>query len=285
MQKLKSASGENRSGFTLIELSLSLVFIGILSLAVAYVISDTIGSYRRGLTLSQINMTGIDLVDDMRKTIQDSPVKSPVEELCSKLKKNSNKCKDDGAEKFINISVEDEITVKGNNKLTVPIYGAFCTGKYSYVWNSGYLFASGSNVGKAIFYKGDEEIKDFRLLRVEDASRAVCASVVNENYEVIKNKKEFRIEDGDAEVIDLLSFSESDGGLALYDLNVPVPARDKMNSSALYSVSFILGTVQGGINIKKSGGFCATPGEYEGENFDYCAINKFNFAVLATGGL
>ena len=64
-----------------------------------------------------------------------------------------------------------------------------------------------------------------------------------------------------------------------------MPARDIANSSALYSVSFVLGTVQGGIDITKSGGFCATPDDYEDANFDYCTINKFNFAALATGGL
>ena len=34
-----------------------------------------------------------------------------------------------------------------------------------------------------------------------------------------------------------------------------------------------------------SGNFCKTPESFESdENFDYCAINKFNFAAQAIGG-
>jgi hypothetical protein len=38
--------------------------------------------------------------------------------------------------------------------------------------------------------------------------------------------------------------------------------------------------------VEASGNFCATPEGYNEsvENLDYCAINKFNFAALETGG-
>ena len=43
-----------RAGFTLIELSLSLVFVGILSIMMVLIISNTVSSYRRGITLRLI---------------------------------------------------------------------------------------------------------------------------------------------------------------------------------------------------------------------------------------
>ena len=61
------------------------------------------------------------------------------------------------------------------------------------------------------------------------------------------------------------------------------PATNDLGKASFYSVSFILGTVQGGINVMSSGNFCKAP-EEDDSNFDYCAINKFNFAAQATGG-
>lgn len=289
MRELGKEYKKNKSGFTLIELSLSLVFIGILSLAVAYVINDTIGAYRRGITLSQINMTGIDLVDDMRRIIQESPIRAPVDKCSDYSDMNEkSKCENDRASRFMYVVKRDNIRVNGEDLEDIPIYGAFCTGRYSYIWNSGYLFAlgkEGENKMAKLQYGEDKSTEGpFRLLRIKDASRSVCGPKDKEKYaDNINNNFSVDSSRNDADPVDLLKSDESNGGLALYNLYVPMPARDEADSSALYSVSFILGTVQGGINIKKSGGFCATSGEYE--NFDYCAINKFNFAVLATGGL
>ena len=61
-----------KTGFTMIELSLSLVFVGILSIMMVLIISDTVASYRRGVTLNRINTVGMDLVDDMRSAVQNS---------------------------------------------------------------------------------------------------------------------------------------------------------------------------------------------------------------------
>ena len=71
--------------------------------------------------------------------------------------------------------------------------------------------------------------------------------------------------------------------LVLYDLSAAIPAQSNASNNLFYSVSFILATVTGGIDVKATGNFCATPENYELENFDYCSINKFNFAVQATG--
>ena len=70
-----------KKGFTLVELSLSLAFIGILSITIVLIINNAIATYRRGLTLNQINTVGMDLVDDIRTAVQNSPAKD-VEDVC-----------------------------------------------------------------------------------------------------------------------------------------------------------------------------------------------------------
>ena len=282
-------------GFTLIELSLSLVFIAILSLTVAYIINDTIGSYRRGVTFKQINTTGMDLVEDMRLSIQDSSRR--IDASCSELfdARSRVECESDGRKKFVTVTAKANVEMKNNELLeSVPVYGAFCTGNYSYIWNSGYFFNgevyeriydTEENVEPATLkIGGEDDVTSFRLLKVRDYSRLICSSVLGDNYGEGGISNVFSIDKVTEKPIDLLASSEEDGGLVLYDLDVAAPAENEAKDNLFYSVSFILGTVQGGINITKTGGCAIAPEDYEIENFDYCAINKFNFAAQATGG-
>jgi len=309
-------------GFTLIELSLSMAFIAILSLTVAYIINDTVASYRKGITLKQVNTVGIGLVDDLRAAIQNSSAKSVTDD-CSVVygdiykdggRDAGSKCETDGARNFV--TVTRKATVKGRSGSDtlsdVPVFGAFCTGDYSYIWNSGYFFnketnaykVEGLNSASFVFKANSNVVADsickkssggkmtcsnFRLLKVVDKSRAVCISVAGSNYNPSEVGPVFNIVGSVSEVVteqpvDLLGSDEQNGGLALYDFYVSTPAESTTKNNLFYSVSFVLGTVQGGINIKKTGGLCAAPDDWQVENFDYCAINKFNFAVQATGG-
>ena len=124
-----------RSGFTLVELSLSIVFISILSVAVALIISNAISAYHRGVIMNQVNTTGMDLVDDVRSVVQASP-SGMVAGLCNGLEEGKDDCVADGGSKFVSVTVKGKVGEMEN----VPLYGAFCTGLYSYVWNSGYFF-------------------------------------------------------------------------------------------------------------------------------------------------
>ena len=136
----------------------------------------------------------------------------------------------------------------------------------------------------------------FRLLKILDEGRDVCvaatkaAATTTNGYNVSNAKLAqdgfFDISGSDysplaEEPVELLP-ADADGNMILYDLTAST-ATNEANDTMLYSVSFILGTIQGGINIKKTGNSCATPGDYEIENFDYCSINKFNFAAQANG--
>ena len=291
-----------RSGFTLIELSFSLVFISILSLAVVFVIISTIKTYSRGVLLNRVNSVGMDLVDDMRFAVQNSSAESLIskcETVFSSDQSNLEKCKIDKGRKLVMVSRMANVKIGSANDIgSVPVFGAFCTGEYSYVWRSGYLVAANdytvSNVGSiSLKYKIEESgrikvetVSDFNLLKVHDTERAVCASTIDGNYLNSEISGAFDITDSKYMVIDtkpvvLLSSSENNN-LVLYGLSSSLPAEGGEGNIMLYAVSFILGSVQGGINIKASNNFCSTKGD-ETENLDFCSVNKFNFAAMATG--
>lgn len=289
-------------GFTLVELSLSIAFIGILSLTVALIINDTIATYRRGLTLNQINTVGMDLVDDIKSAIQDSSSKSLISE-CESLyddgeEKQRENCIENRGINLVSVTRNANVTIRGEETLeNVPVYGAFCTGTYSYIWKSGYFFNNSvsdneiiSNVqyqyGKINNEDGIEQasVSEFRLLKVQDKSRGVCFEAERDadgNLSgVFKSTKEGPLTE---EPIELLAMDNIENNLALYDLQSAAPIESNANNGLFYSVSFVLGTVQGGVNVMSNGNFCAVPEDYANEYFDYCAINKFNFAAQATG--
>ena len=323
----------SKQGFTLIEFSLSVAFIGILSIAVALIISDTIAAYRRGMVVNQINTTGIDLVDDFRAAVQNSSVSS-IKNLCGVAYSNSSvrvACENDGARNFVTVERLADVKVRGQNVSNVPVFGAFCTGAYSYIWNTGYFFSDESQViglspavlrykdtnGNAVTYPVDTT-KPFRLIKVRDTMRAVCMSATfraynntggqrytvegmdyivghNSNYTINNNTNVFDLtkdsttytfqELTNDDIVDVL-INGSGNNLVLYDLRSTAPAQNASENGLYYAVSFILGTIQGGVNVKASGNYCVAPEDYKNvnyENFDYCAINKFNFAVQATG--
>ena len=247
----------NKKGLTLVELSLSLVFIGVLSLTAVLIINNTVLAYQRGLTLNKINDVGMDLVDDMRTVVQGSPVK--LDAGCAG--------EDDGDPSCMYFEQKNDSggvnNVPDNVPDNAPLYGGFCTGKYSYLWRTGYL--DGIDVGVKI--KGSRK---YWLAKIKDDKRQICNDYrANYGDEI----------DYDVEFEELIP---SDSRLAIYDLYVPMPARSDAIKTMFYSISFVLGTRGGGVNIMAEGDYCAPP-EGDNSNFNYCAINKFNFAAQAGG--
>ena len=325
----------NRRGFTLVELALSMAFVGLLSVAVVLIISNTVAAYQRGLTLSQLNTTGMDIVDDMRWAVGNSSSRA-VSTDCYRYYKDTSggsldACLKDGAYSFVTIVKTAPVSIPtGTNGALVdigevPIYGAFCTGTYSYIWNSGYFEMEGAKIGQVVNNKewarfkykngmnnvvlightirdsSDSADRPFRLLKVRDDYRSVCVSVANDSGKYIKassikekiqtaeilHNNTFDVTSYralDEEPVDLV-LADTDNSLALFDLYVSRPAESTTQKNMFYAVSFILGTVDGGANIMAKGNACAPPSDYKVEDFDYCAINKFNFAIQANGEL
>ncbi|MCR5700324.1 MAG: hypothetical protein K6G49_02760 [Candidatus Saccharibacteria bacterium] len=304
---------KTKSGFTLIELSLSIAFIAVLSIIVVIMIGNAVSAYHKGLTLNQVNTVGMELVDDMRTTVQNSPGKLPIDECSDAYSDPSEaeKCENAKAEGFVHKERYATVKPRGgseSDKMTVPIYGVFCTGEYSYLWNSGYLFngdytiEGGGNIGGGLKLKyktiegGTFEKSNFKLYKVQDSERLVCKlasgyvvgnegtgygkGTYNTNFaNLTDNKIDISSIASNGEATDLL---EGSSNLRIYDLTSGIPAENGISNNIFYSVSFILGTVQGGIDVAAMG--CEAPNSGSVlESFDYCAINKFNFAATATG--
>ena len=308
MKTKKPKTIKSKSGFTLIELSLAIGFIGVIVLIVAMLISNIISIYRKGITMKTVNSTAQNLIDDFSATISESPAKDLVATCETFFSDDTNKtnCKGDNAYQFTYQVHYGTVEVTSGGKVTkdenVPLYGAFCTGNYSYIWNSGYLLGSkqfgneyyyiksgGDNLA-TLKYNGKTWDKDIHLLKVSDPSRSICSSQMIDSMSNARtystaakpdaSKSTFTIEYTSAEPEELLSIDNNT--FALYSLYVARPAQDSTSKNALYSASFILATVRGGINITATGDYCTPPNDYE-DNFDYCAINKFNFAIRASG--
>lgn len=308
-----------RKGFTLVEISLSLVFVTILALAITLIINNTIGAYQRGIVLTQVNTAGMAIADDFRSATQNSSAKS-LTATCGIVYQDPTeraKCESDQAYNFVTVTKYTSMNIRKTTTsktyyANVPVYGAFCTGSYSYIWNTGYFESpdaefSGKNGSWARlkYKKADGSVttigadKMFKLLKVKDSTRAVCIAAINPSYSATESRtRKYEIPSGgisnlfDVSGIFDGTFSENpeflisdtaDGDLALYELLVARPAFSTEDSSLFYAGSFILGTVGGGIDIMAKGKTCLAPNDYEVENFEYCAINKFNFAVQASG--
>ena len=315
----------NRSmkrGFTLVELALSLIFVSILSITVVLLIQSTTASYQRGLILNEINTVGMDLVDDMRLSVQNASSDS-ILDMCKTFYQegsaNRTNCINDNANSFVTVTkratVRDNGVVVGNN---MPVYGAFCTGTYTYIWNSGYFESAEYNTrsvsnGGTTLNSVTLGVKDgsgavsllksgFRLLKIYDAERTVCVNAmkaqdmsgVGNNYVPLGSYTNNRVQaqfvidqtmvnaesDGEGGV-ELMSRNELND-LVLYDLYVAKPALSATRENFFYAVAFILGTRRGGIDISRAGNSCKPPSDDYSE-LEYCAINKFNFAVEAGG--
>lgn len=298
-------SHNTRHGFTLIELSFAIAFLSVLLITVTLITNEIISTYRKGYAMKSVNQVGRSLIEDFTDAVTNSPTASPASLCQSKYSSGTayNHCVDDGGFKFVYQQYySNQITNRSDTSFgQVPIGGVFCTGKYSYAWNTGYV------LGKDDFYKNSSggSVASLRLniggaqpylYKFEDTTRAVCANNLEDSSYAIRDNSGalagvsppkvggvygFDIPSGATLITDFLK--DSDTPLALYDLVVFPPARVEATNRLLYTASFILGTTNGSVNIMSASDFCEAPNGYNDIDFSYCAVNKFNFSTQATG--
>ena len=75
--------------------------------------------------------------------------------------------------------------------------------------------------------------------------------------------------------------------LLLYELTIQPLSQDSITLRTYMTGNFILATARGGIDITASGDYCQNSETSSldnlGAEFNYCAINKFNFAARTAG--
>lgn len=290
MRQKKLSHHSHKHGFTMVELTLSLSFVSVLLLMVTFLIIHMSAIYTKTLTVKAVNAAGREIVDDMSRRIRASTLVR-TDYFCSGTDDGFREaCVKDNAYKYIYHQYESQnFKVRGEDLTEpVPTSGTFCTGTYSYIWNSGYVLNS-ENAGADAFRakvtyedNGSTVTKDdFRLIRIYDSGNEVCRQNVNAiNYSFKDEPQNAVYNISGSFPTELVDTSESD--LAIYDMRIFHPARHVYSEQAFYSGYFILATLQGGININAAGDFCKVPSEVSTE-FNYCALNKFNFASQATG--
>lgn len=275
-----------RRGFTIVEITIAMTFVATLLITVALVIMQMMSIYQKGLALRAVNSTGRELVDEFTRGISSAPSKG-TSYLCNSYYGSNEAARAACEAGEANLFMYHQDTARIDDA-DVPVHGVFCTGRFSYIWNTGYALKSSNDKHRAELIVNDINYGDkFRIMRVNDDDRDLCGAYMNSNSYRYNgnggNKYSYKLSSDD-NPIELLSGSEDN--LTLYDF-VPFPAASHaITQHSFYSITFILGTLQGGVNIMSTGDFCTAPStDSLDTEFNYCAVNKFNFAVRATGEL
>lgn len=263
----------HKNGFTIIETTLSMAFISVLLVMTTFLIIQMSSIYQKTLTVKAVNSTAQELIEDMTRHIRASTIISTTAK-CSMISDTSRPdCEKDAAFKYIYRQYEHDF----GDGVSVPTNGIFCSGLYSYIWNTGYAFKRDTGKSFRAVINGNP---DYRLVRAFDPGGELCMSNVNGNtYEYSPSiiSPSYSV----SEPEELLSTSESD--LAVYDLRFFHPARHAYSGQAFYAGTFILATLQGDVDIMSSGEYCKGSKDAMFDEFTYCALNKYNFAAQATG--
>lgn len=278
-----------KSGFTIVELTLACAFLGVLLVTIALLANHIITIYQKGLSLKAVNSNGEDLIDEFLREIAASQ-SADLTGYCNYVPSSSlNNCTADHGYKLIYQQNYANATIvnSGNTVASAPTSGAFCTGRHSYVWNTGYALGGGVYTSPASALATVEvgtgstktKYEGFRLLRFEDTDRKICISGLKNGYNNQTNR--FSTDNAAIEPVELLADSEDN--LVLYDFTIFRPTYHTTTKHSFYSGTFILGTLRGGVNIMSAGNFCEERPDNLNTDFAYCAMNKFNFAMRATG--
>lgn len=139
-------------GFTLVELMISMAFIGILLIVMTLSIIHVSTMYSKGLTIKAINQAGRDLGDALKR---------------------------DGANLAgLTVSPIVQPTEQGTGGL-----GRLCLGSYSYLWNQASALQPG---GAPINYR--DTTTPIVLARVSDPNAGYCKKQTNDNYNTVVDR-------------------------------------------------------------------------------------------------
>lgn len=319
---------QSKSGFTIVEVTLVTAFVAMLLIAISTVIMSISAIFQKGLTLKGVNTVGRNLITELTTAINAAPSIDSAS-LCNMYATTAASTeKQDCLQNAANKYIFQEKTggyrdPRTNTTSPVQYYGIFCTGNYSYIWNTyygvqanetirlQYLDKNGNRHTIPEDYSNDEPL---RLVRFEDKTYHACTQNVTSDYRMknglygdsaggssnlelnmtqLDNGQLYKMQTEPQQ--GFLESSDSDVNLDLYELVIFPPSQDMVTLRAFFAGTFILATNNGDVNIMRGGDYCDPGGAgledgqtssnlFDlGSGFNYCGINKFNFAARTAG--
>lgn len=306
--KHKVSLKDSKQGFTIIELMLAMTFVATLLISIAVVTINVVSIYQRGLALKAVNNVGRSLIEELTTAINEAPAVDTTS-LCNHLASGSDpigygdtkECIDKHAYRYV---YNDRFNTKENREGQLGEYqysGVFCTGNHSYLWNTEYGLDEGQRTLSLLYLDENGQpqtiqASDARLISIPDRTYRVCSAFLQRQSEDPGSTGNWELDirqeakSGAENRITMPTngyLSAFDLDLFLYEFTVQPISQDAITLRTYMTGNFILATERGGIDITTTGDYCQNSETSQldnlGAEFNYCAINKFNFAARTAG--
>lgn len=188
----------HKSGFTLVELMLSMSFVALLLLAIAMTTMRISSIYNKGMTLRQVNQAGRSISDELQRTIT-------------------------SAEPFDVDAASPE-----PRYISMPGGGRLCIGNFTYAWNYGKALTGGEGA-PAIFNTYESDPEPVRFVKIADAGATLCTDPTKQ---IDRSKSSDMLTSGDRDLV-LHNFSirqetsDAATGQALYGISMIIGTNDR----------------------------------------------------------
>ena len=241
------------SGFTVIELMLSMTFVAVLLIAIAMTVIQIATIYNRGMTLKEVNQSARDISDDMRRTVANTEA----------FVVNVNGT--DSADSF------DIPAASGPSGALAG--GRLCTGSYTYIWNiAAAVERNDANLTKKLS-SGGTPGEAIRFIKVPDTGKKYCqktsGAVVNRH-----------IASTDVPLItELLTAGDHKLGMQRFTISTTNSAYDVATEQRIYSVNYVIGT--GDTSAMNSTQTACLPPGTANSNITYCNVQSFSIVLRA----
>ena len=239
LNKLK----QTNSGFTVIELMLSMSFVSVLLIAIAMTTIQIGNIYNKGTSLRAVNQAGL--------------------AISTELQTNINQ-----------VTPFDIDTEEGPNSHYVVREGGgrLCTGRYTYAWNYG-ASINGSESAPAVYneYEGATSSTDVpRFVKVYDPDSTYCSQ---------PEKKIAQPGEGSASTIEMLSGEGRSLTIHAFSIRSENGAIDDKTGQRLYDIEYVLGT-NDQAELTTNDRSCKPPSGSSNDSA-YCAVNVFRLTARA----
>ncbi|NTW61215.1 hypothetical protein HGB24_00820 [Candidatus Saccharibacteria bacterium] len=235
------------TGFTLIELMLSMAFVAILLIAIAMTSIQITNTYNRGMVYKGVNQVGRQIASEFQR----------------------------------NISTGSAFDVSSSGKHYLnqtEVGGRLCTGQYTYVWNYGKALQAALKSGDTskLYNRSVNANTIISFAKILDQDSAYCTDstkkIAADAVELLNNGS-----------FDLAAHTiDSELNLAIQQFSIVQASAspDPKTGQQLYTISFQVGTNNNDtLNFDSSGATCLVTGAYS--DLNYCSVSQFDIVVRA----